>query len=195
MASGPPGGYQLLHRKKQKARSPGAESRMRPQGGVFSFPSCLRVIVLDKGGYCHGLPQARGPGHLERREIPNSALEQSSGTWARGVCPKNRDSCGHKVCRHLTSHAGPEAGSPSHGVSGGEAGQCWQWLGLWKNKDPIVTAGSLEGPSRAGSSFPVTLELGGQTEFRVPWSRKVYTKRILTEPVRPQVARPRGPRL
>lgn len=38
------------------------------------------------------------------------------------------------------------------------------------NKDPIVTAGSLEEPSRAGSSFPVTLELG---EFRFPWSRKV----------------------
>lgn len=169
MASGPHGGYQLLHRKKQKARSPGGERRMRPQGGVFSFPSCLRVIVLDMGGYCHstGLPQARGPGHLEWREIPNSTLEQNSGTWAGGVCPKNRDSCGHKVCRHFTSQR------QAARVMASLVGQCCQWLGLWVNKDPIVTAGSLEEPSRAGSRFPVTLELGGQTEFRVPWSRKV----------------------
>lgn len=99
--SGPPSGYpyQLLHRKKQKLRNPGGGRRMRPEGGVFSFPSCLGVIVLDMGGYCHstGLPQAKRPRLLGTREIPNSAREQGSGTWAGGVCPRNRDSYGHKL--------------------------------------------------------------------------------------------------
>lgn len=71
-------------------------------------------------------------------------------------------------CRHFTAHAGPEAGSPSHGVSVGEIGQCCQWLGTLNEQ--IVIDGSPEEPSRAASSFAVTLELG---EFRVLWSRKV----------------------
>lgn len=48
---------------------------------------------------------------MEPRETPDSAIEEGSRTREGGVHPKSRDSCGHEVYRHFTSHAEPRQAS------------------------------------------------------------------------------------